>query len=88
MPLIQVKTLIIDETLGFHTNLAGEKAHVSYRLDKAIKKDFIENELKEDNYQSLTSRTADDKCTHLRKEISLSSSSIYKSVWLRQKLRS
>ena len=46
---------MLDETLDFHINLAREKEYIFDALDKAMKKDLIENNPKEVNDHAFTS---------------------------------
>ena len=77
-----VKALTLDETLDFHTNLAGKKGTNTDYLDKAKKKDFTKNVFVKDRDQDLVSRIEGDKCTRGSEDIILSKLSISKSVRL------
>ena len=55
------------------------------KVDKARKKDFIENKPKEDSAHANASATDVDKCTWVREVISSLRSSISKSIRLQRK---
>ena len=72
----------------FIKNFARWKGTKSDKLDKVMKKDFIENTLEEEGTQTFASGVNGDKCTWKSEVISLSRSSISKSIRLRWKIRS
>lgn len=67
--------------------MVGRKGTRLDKLDKAKKKDFAKNKPKENKNQTLVSRMDGDKCTRVSEEISLSRSSISKSMKLQQKFK-
>ena len=67
--------------------MVGRKGTRLDKLDKAKKKDFAKNKPKEIKNQTHVYRMDGDKCTRVSEEISLSSSSISKSVKLQQKFK-
>ena len=79
------KALTLDETFDFYVNLDEEKGHKFDGLDKATKKDFIENKLEENKEQAFAFGMVEDKCRWSREDISLSRFSISKSVRLQRK---
>ena len=83
----QIKVMTLEGTLDFHKKLVGWKGIEFEKLVK-VKKDFIENTLEEEGTQAFASGTNEDKCTWERKVISLSRSSISKSIRLRWKKNS
>ena len=80
--------MTLEGTLDFHINLAGWKGTEFEKLDKAKKKDFIENTPKEEGAQAFAFGTKGDKCTWESKIISFSRSSISTLVRFQQKIRS
>ena len=83
----QAGALTFAGAFDFHINLAGRNMIGYEKLDKAKKKDFTVNKPKEDKDQTYESITAGDRCDELRKDMSLSRSSISISMRLQRKLK-
>ena len=59
----QAKAMTLEGTLGFHKKLARWKETNSNKMNKAKKTEFTENTCEEENAQTFTSGTNEDKCT-------------------------
>lgn len=79
---IQAKVFTLDDTLDFHRNSAIEKGTTSIGLDQDRKNEFTKNKLEKDNNQVIVFGMDGDKCTLIRENISLSRSSVSKSLRL------